>query len=203
MHAWRWTLSYGFQHWLSRYFSSKTATRQHCRHLKLYIGFVLIVSWCSAVQCPDPGSVENGQRVDSSFARYFNGRVTYTCDEGYAATGARVLTCTASGDWSSAPPRCLRKPGLALCLENQYVSAVFYCCCVQLNALTQIIAHCHCFFAILCCVTKVLKQGSLGILSSWFTALWLEVSRSRLYGLSGTYCLACTWSMNCGVLLQW
>ncbi|XP_065177824.1 uncharacterized protein LOC135808547 [Sycon ciliatum] len=70
---------------------------------------------CQPVRCPDPGRPANGQRFESSLALFYQGTLTYSCNEGYTLLGTRVLQCRADSSWSAARPSCVpadcRDPG--------------------------------------------------------------------------------------------
>ncbi|XP_054557111.1 CUB and sushi domain-containing protein 1 [Talpa occidentalis] len=65
---------------------------------------------CRVVNCSDPGSVENGVRQGrESFPETFEygSSVLYHCKTGFYLLGSSALTCTASGHWDRALPKCL------------------------------------------------------------------------------------------------
>ncbi|XP_028293850.1 sushi domain-containing protein 4-like isoform X2 [Gouania willdenowi] len=60
--------------------------------------------------CLRPSMVQHGSAnmMDNNRSLFPVGTVLqYSCDPGYLLDGANSLTCTALGDWSSEPPRCL------------------------------------------------------------------------------------------------
>ena len=54
--------------------------------------------------CRDPGAVANARQRFDSFA--IGGRAAYSCEDGFSAVGARLITCLATGEWSGPPPFC-------------------------------------------------------------------------------------------------
>ena len=57
-----------------------------------------------AVDCGDPGQVENAeQNLDGTTYGSF---VTYTCSPGYRLTGQGFRTCQVNGFWSGVLPEC-------------------------------------------------------------------------------------------------
>ncbi|XP_065189456.1 sushi, von Willebrand factor type A, EGF and pentraxin domain-containing protein 1-like, partial [Sycon ciliatum] len=60
---------------------------------------------CSAISCPDPGSVANAARHVTGFTYRHN--VRYQCLPGFYGNGGEsVITCTRHGNWSAAPLSC-------------------------------------------------------------------------------------------------
>ncbi|XP_073176500.1 complement receptor type 2-like [Lepidochelys kempii] len=60
-----------------------------------------------AVQCVSPPAIANGKPSGQALAVFTSGMsVNYSCEPGYSVTGQASIYCTASGTWSSPPPRC-------------------------------------------------------------------------------------------------
>ncbi|XP_078348139.1 protein lev-9-like isoform X2 [Oculina patagonica] len=62
--------------------------------------------------CKDPGDINNGNK--QIFRRNYDedyvavgDRAEYTCFPGYKMEGSKYLTCTSSGEWNQAKPKCL------------------------------------------------------------------------------------------------
>ena len=79
------------------------ATRQ-CQANGKWSGFL---PSCAPVDCGDPGSVTNGNRVLLSTT--FTSVVLYSCNIGYRLEGDQRRTCQANGQWSNRLPSCARK----------------------------------------------------------------------------------------------
>ncbi|XP_073176506.1 complement receptor type 2-like, partial [Lepidochelys kempii] len=59
------------------------------------------------VQCVSPPAIANGKPSGQALAVFTSGMsVNYSCEPGYSVTGQASIYCTASGTWSSPPPRC-------------------------------------------------------------------------------------------------
>ncbi|XP_020485791.1 sushi domain-containing protein 4 [Labrus bergylta] len=61
--------------------------------------------------CIRPSTVQHGSTnlTETNKSSFPVGTVLeYSCDPGYLADGANILTCTTLGHWSSQPPRCVR-----------------------------------------------------------------------------------------------
>ena len=68
---------------------------------------LLLLLYCTAVDCGDPGTPTNGQRTLTTTT--YNSVVYYTCNTGYNRQGSNRRTCLANGQWSGSLPRCNRK----------------------------------------------------------------------------------------------
>ena len=55
----------------------------------------------SAVSCGNPPTVTNSGRTSTGTT--FGETTTYTCNTGYQWSGSAMITCLASGSWSTAP----------------------------------------------------------------------------------------------------
>ena len=70
---------------------------------------IVLFSIIEVVYCPDlilrPHLV---QPVKISGYQY-NNNITFICDVGYSVVGNRLITCTASGQWSGSIPTCDRR----------------------------------------------------------------------------------------------
>lgn len=63
---------------------------------------------CIAVNCEDPGQIENGGRTSGFAGPYtLNSAVSYQCDRNFVMNGSSTITCTANNKWSSEIPKCL------------------------------------------------------------------------------------------------
>ncbi|XP_065174514.1 sushi, von Willebrand factor type A, EGF and pentraxin domain-containing protein 1-like [Sycon ciliatum] len=60
---------------------------------------------CTAVLCPAPGRIQNGQI--SGYQRSVGSVITYTCRQGYLLMGAAEIRCLMDGQWSSRAPVCV------------------------------------------------------------------------------------------------
>ncbi|XP_019624868.1 PREDICTED: CUB and sushi domain-containing protein 1-like [Branchiostoma belcheri] len=58
---------------------------------------------CTAVQCPQPTSPDNG---DMSGSYSYPEEVTFTCNAGYQLVGAQTVTCRHDRTWSDSFPTC-------------------------------------------------------------------------------------------------
>ena len=63
-----------------------------------------VLPTCSPVDCQDPGTPANGDRMLVSTT--FTATVFYSCRLGYKMVGDQRRTCQASGNWSGALPVC-------------------------------------------------------------------------------------------------
>ncbi|XP_070558431.1 sushi, von Willebrand factor type A, EGF and pentraxin domain-containing protein 1-like [Ptychodera flava] len=54
---------------------------------------------CTIKDCGDPGTVDNAERIGTSFA--YEGEVTYECHQGFSGGGA--ISCTADETWTDKP----------------------------------------------------------------------------------------------------
>ncbi|CAM5126203.1 unnamed protein product [Natator depressus] len=60
-----------------------------------------------SVQCVSPPAIANGKPSGQALAVFTSGMsVNYSCEPGYSVTGQASIYCSASGTWSSPPPRC-------------------------------------------------------------------------------------------------
>ena len=61
----------------------------------------------TAVNCGDPGYLENGERNQEVFT--FGQQLIFSCNYGYTMQGYEGSICMANGLWSSPLPVCQRK----------------------------------------------------------------------------------------------
>ena len=59
---------------------------------------------CVPVDCRDPGTPANGNRILLSTT--YRSTVMYSCKFGYKLKGEQSRTCEASGSWSGTLPVC-------------------------------------------------------------------------------------------------
>ena len=65
---------------------------------------------CIVVDCGDlSDSIQNGAVTIQGTS--YGQQATYSCNNNFGVDGAEVLTCEASGQWSSEPPTCSSKHG--------------------------------------------------------------------------------------------
>ncbi|XP_051518230.1 complement receptor type 2-like [Myxocyprinus asiaticus] len=65
-------------------------------------------SECTAVKCPPPPVVENGQLKDVPLESYeYLQAVTYKCNSGFTLIGNAELHCSEDGTFQPAPPKCV------------------------------------------------------------------------------------------------
>ncbi|XP_064388227.1 sushi, von Willebrand factor type A, EGF and pentraxin domain-containing protein 1-like [Halichondria panicea] len=57
---------------------------------------------CTPVSCGNPPTIPNGIRTAFTGAT-FRGTATYACNTGYQRSGSAIVTCQASGSWSTRP----------------------------------------------------------------------------------------------------
>jgi len=60
---------------------------------------------CELIDCGDPGTPANGERVGSEFT--YGKTITYDCDPGYQISGSRSRTCQLDGSWSGSVATCV------------------------------------------------------------------------------------------------
>ncbi|XP_069798397.1 membrane cofactor protein-like isoform X2 [Narcine bancroftii] len=106
----------GWANYTSNEFGSKVTF--HCE-----MGFILIgknyrlceasgwsgqVPTCEPVKCADLDPIENGKTPIPFYGEFWQlGMVArYSCDADYVLVGPQNIECTASGNWSDAPPKC-------------------------------------------------------------------------------------------------
>nr|XP_048683079.1 complement receptor type 2 [Caretta caretta] len=71
------------------------------------------------VQCVSPPAIANGKPSGQALAVFTSGMsVNYSCEPGYSVTGQASIYCTASGTWSSPPPRCEEVLCIAPAIQN-------------------------------------------------------------------------------------
>ncbi|CAH1274042.1 BMP1 [Branchiostoma lanceolatum] len=63
-------------------------------------------SICTRVQCPLLTAPINGAQTPPTGANFYQDRVTFTCDAGYARNGSSDTTCQADGTWTNPVPTC-------------------------------------------------------------------------------------------------
>lgn len=63
------------------------------------------VPLCELVDCGDPGTPRNGLKAGTNYK--FQGRVSYSCNNGFQLSGSQTRTCQASGSWSGTIAACL------------------------------------------------------------------------------------------------
>ncbi|XP_074833363.1 complement receptor type 1-like [Carettochelys insculpta] len=62
---------------------------------------------CKLQQCPSPPAITHGRPITLGVDVFISGMsVNFSCDPGYSLHGEAMLLCTASGEWSNAPPQC-------------------------------------------------------------------------------------------------
>ncbi|NXN98955.1 CR2 protein, partial [Rhinopomastus cyanomelas] len=62
---------------------------------------------CEEVTCPRPPNIPNGLHSGLARDSFPQGAtVSYSCKQGYQLLGNRTITCSESGEWSRAWPRC-------------------------------------------------------------------------------------------------
>ncbi|CAH2318621.1 Hypothetical predicted protein [Pelobates cultripes] len=61
---------------------------------------------CKVQVCPFPNSVSNGIFDPMKSEYIYQDSVKYTCNPGFVLEGADLISCTASGTWSSSEPQC-------------------------------------------------------------------------------------------------
>ena len=59
----------------------------------------------TAVDCGTPPPITNGSPRTAT-STTFGGTATYSCDNGLVISGSAVISCLATGSWST-PPSCL------------------------------------------------------------------------------------------------
>ncbi|XP_070557235.1 uncharacterized protein [Ptychodera flava] len=57
--------------------------------------------WCIAIDCGNPGEVENADRIGTQYS--YNSTVIYTCHDGYYTNGSGTIRCTIEGQWTEKP----------------------------------------------------------------------------------------------------
>ena len=55
-----------------------------------------------AISCGPPPMISNGSSGTPT-SMMFEGSVTYSCENGYELSGSAMVTCEASGNWSTLP----------------------------------------------------------------------------------------------------
>ena len=60
---------------------------------------------CQKVECPDPGTPENGSRLATDGLKY-QSRITFSCGPGFQLEGKRTVACRADKQWSNPLPNC-------------------------------------------------------------------------------------------------
>lgn len=79
----------------------------HFNNLVCYFSFIEII-------CQDPGDIDNGNKQiyrrnrDEDYVAVGD-RAEYNCFPGYKMEGSKYLTCTNSGEWNRAKPKCVCK----------------------------------------------------------------------------------------------
>ena len=59
---------------------------------------------CSIIDCPDPGTPNNGHRNSSNFS--YGASISFTCNVGYELSGNSVIVCEGNKKWSGLLPTC-------------------------------------------------------------------------------------------------
>ncbi|KAG7258552.1 hypothetical protein CRUP_029515 [Coryphaenoides rupestris] len=85
------------------YYSTGMLTR-HCTVNGTWTGNM---PECSAIVCPPPPVIPNGQVVGTDFI--WGGSISYACNQGYQLSLPTVLTCQGGGNWSGERPQCFRE----------------------------------------------------------------------------------------------
>ena len=78
------------------------------------------LSYCSAVLCPDLGSLTNGQRSTTDIE--FGTILVYTCGPLFRLVGTDVLYCQANMMWNGTKPVCQSKCKIIHCILVQHRS---------------------------------------------------------------------------------
>ena len=60
-----------------------------------------------AIRCPVP-SITNGRVNTTSTSLNYNGKVHFSCNQGFELIGQSVLTCSETEKWSNNYPSCVR-----------------------------------------------------------------------------------------------
>lgn len=107
----------------------------HCRIVRIMLlwQFNNQVCYFSLIEiiCQDPGGVTNGNKqifrrnLDEDYVAVGD-RAEYNCFPGYKMEGSRYLTCTNSGEWNRAKPKCV-------CEYFKKLSSYCDCACSALN----------------------------------------------------------------------
>ena len=63
----------------------------------------------TAVLCPNPPMVSNGNKMVDLDAYHYGDYMEYTCNLGYELSGVALLTCNESGLWDNNAPQCNRR----------------------------------------------------------------------------------------------
>lgn len=66
---------------------------------------VLICNWFIAVDCGNPGIIENGRVIIVNGTTYNRG-IEYHCVPGYTRNGPYLRKCMENGEWSGDQPLC-------------------------------------------------------------------------------------------------
>ena len=70
--------------------------------------FVNIKLIIFAIDC-DNVEIHKGRILTYPVMTTVNASLTFSCNEGFALSGADTITCEHSGKWSSSPPECTKK----------------------------------------------------------------------------------------------
>ena len=63
--------------------------------------FTTLFLLLNAIECSDPGGVDNSVRSAANWPYTVNTQFTYTCNKCY--TGSGTITCQSDGTWSQKP----------------------------------------------------------------------------------------------------
>ena len=77
-----------------------------------YQGYLLIMYYCcmllyTVVDCGSPPSITNGS-PGTPTSTMFGGTVTYSCSDGLSISGSAMISCLATGSWTTLPS-CIGK----------------------------------------------------------------------------------------------
>ena len=89
-----------------RYFGLTFSFSASCELFSVLSTSNLFIVFCyySVVDCGPAPSITNGSPGTPDMTT-FGGTVTYTCDNGFTLSGSAMITCLATGSWST-PPSC-------------------------------------------------------------------------------------------------
>ena len=59
---------------------------------------------CSIIDCPDPGTPNNGHQNSSNFS--YGASISFTCNVGYELSGNSVIICEGGKKWNGSIPTC-------------------------------------------------------------------------------------------------
>lgn len=95
--------------------------------------FSLSLSVFLAVRCPTIMAPQHGHMScdgDLAASNIYPNRCTFTCDDGFRMSGASVISCAASGEWTDQPPTCQgqKKKIIIVChtINSLHVASCFF-----------------------------------------------------------------------------